>query len=360
MNTLLHNKDGIKLGIRAAIAITIAFFLGGFIDAGSAIWIPISTIVVLRLSVGGTIDRTISRIAGVGIGFILCIPFYHYILMPYGHSVIWILVWLFIAMVAVKYSYFWTMLFSTLLVLCLIANYYPNGIAGNTDIHYVLLRFYSVALGAIIGGLSSLLIFPQTSYYPLRQATAKLFDNIHTYIDDLIQLQNNTEGRNYDFDKQQQVLITQITAQNGLLNELKHEPGRFAKVYAILIQLPVAEQRLLQTLLILSHLICDGKLFKDTISAEIIEKLQQLSQASLYLSERMVPHNATIKQESLMPSLPKPEEYDGLYKAIRATDYRENFEYRQLLQRNALISQLKELAGHIREILELVEKVPLK
>lgn len=179
--TLLKLKDDFKFSspifrhaIRAAIAITAAIAAGKNLALSNAVWIPISVIVIMRPSLGGTLQISWKRLAGTIIGAAAGVLFLY---LNLSATLIFLLVSLlsfFIFYFKTKnYIAFTSVL--TLLVVLIIGTVFSHTWQGGIE------RILDTLLAIIFGLGASFLIWPNFARKNLRKEMADLINAQHKH-----------------------------------------------------------------------------------------------------------------------------------------------------------------------------------
>ncbi len=222
----------VKIGIRAAIAMSIALAACQILGIEHGAWVILSTNFVLLLRQGDTIKKGIDRILGHATGFIIAILFYGYILKYVPTPYLWVPLLTFLSSYYILKNYF---IFSNLLMIVILYLYLyvdPNLFTHISINHFMLSRLENVTLGSIIAILAGLSIFPNVGLNPLFATLAKSFAKLTTHLENLPRFIGQDEK--FCYLKMQEIsssLHTDMDQLSALLHSLGFQPKRFQLQY---------------------------------------------------------------------------------------------------------------------------------
>lgn len=151
--TFKHNQP-LQAALRAGIAVCIAIACVAFFHLEFGFWLILTTIVVLQPTFGATLQRSKSRaigtLLGVAIGALLA-AIIKQSLIP---TIIILAALILMCVIAIKISQSVAIFFATTIVMLLLAYQQPN------NWEFVTLRVYDTIIGAGIGILASILLWP--------------------------------------------------------------------------------------------------------------------------------------------------------------------------------------------------------
>lgn len=182
--SIKHNEP-LQASMRAGVAITVALLTAAWLKSPFGFWLVLTTVVVLQPTFGATLHRSklraIGTILGVAIGALLA-AILNQSLIP---SLILMLALVILCVINIPISHAIAIFFATTLVMLLLAFHQPN------QWGFVSLRVYDTLIGAFIGIVCSLILWPSWAKsqlnYNLTETMAKASKLLDIVLDSVIE-----------------------------------------------------------------------------------------------------------------------------------------------------------------------------
>lgn len=181
----IKHSEPLQAAMRAGVAITVALLTAAWLKTPFGFWLVLTTVVVLQPTFGATLHRSklraIGTILGVAIGALLA-AILNQALIP---SLIIMLALVLLCVINIPISHAVAIFFATTLVMLLLAFHQPN------QWGFVSLRVYDTLIGAFIGIICSLVLWPSWAKsqlnYNLTATMAKASHLLDVVLDGVIE-----------------------------------------------------------------------------------------------------------------------------------------------------------------------------
>lgn len=205
-----------KFGLKAAIAIVFSYWVATYFQIPHSIWLPISTCVVLRMSLGESVKRISDRLLGTVMGVIIAFLLYHtlYLWLPSPMPLLFALI--FIVGFILRINYFWCMAIIVPLLFLGEASMLPQA---PTNIYFVY-RILNITGGVFIGFIVVSLIFPNSSKKTVERNTSQYCQAASEYINKIISQKPNTQ----DLKKREIELTEMVNNISKHYTDVRYEP----------------------------------------------------------------------------------------------------------------------------------------